>query len=64
MNTSRCFDCLEDIPVTARRFVVRKSLHPDDPIPKRLASYNQSEECVCADCARWYRDAVEITEDV
>lgn len=60
MTVDRCFDCLVEIKPTDRRFAVLKPLRPDDEPPWHLHSFNQSQECVCEDCAGWYAEAVEF----
>ena len=48
----RCEDCLDDLP--SSHFVVLddKDDDPDDIDEKR----------VCADCAGWYENSMEVTE--
>lgn len=64
----RCFDCLSDLG-NADRFAVLKerTLEPDealssDPFAAALAKWHQ--EIVCADCAGWYRDAIEVPAEL
>jgi hypothetical protein len=63
MSVDRCFDCLEEIKPTDRRFAVLKTLQPGDKVPSHMVDFNLSQECVCADCAGWYgTEAVELPE--
>ena len=67
MNRDRCFDCLTAIKPTDRHFAVLKPLpgsseDDDEALRRREHFGGMSQECVCADCAGWYSDAIELPE--
>ena len=51
----RCDDCLDDLP--SRHFVV---VDPDDVADAGAVEWD--EKRLCADCAGWYSNAMEVTE--
>lgn len=65
----RCDDCMDSLGDYCRVFVVLKKtrdLPPDvDPTEARqLEGLCYDQVFICADCAGWYRDAIEVTGDV
>lgn len=58
----RCFECLTEIVATDRRFAVLKALRLGDRVPAAMVHFNLTQEVVCAACAGWDPEAVEITE--
>lgn len=69
----RCFDCLQDFPAGADRFMVLKKLRDlemdgipvDDPLEaKMLDALLLDPVAVCEGCAGWYGEhPIRVTED-
>jgi hypothetical protein len=71
MIQSRCDDCLDDFGNSARFAVIKRNVltadeqeavdFSTDPFAAALMKYRQT--FVCASCAGWYEDALELTAE-
>lgn len=57
----RCSECLEEFKQGEKRFAILKVIQDEDNFTGRLKSRHE-ERVVCAGCAGWHRDAIEIPE--